>query len=296
MSAPPRGFHQRFKRRRGAVWNTPLCRWWAQGLSPHPVPVPAAKPGVSRGWSPLPAGAEEIAWRWDGRAGWDWDPHFRTFTWRHFGASESGESLQRPSRRYSRSTSGYHRLSRHHPQQGRPRGSPRWRRVPSVPSPPHRLPAGCFFYWKVSCFGSGQDMKASREPAPVPPRARRRLRCRLWPSPSCLHRLPVAAAIGTGPAPPPAAAQEGKGLAAGTTERAAVPSGRRNPSLPVRKTRALRVRQVGFCFAGCQPPSPRTLPTPTCGKKQHKEPQAGSCFHLFTSYKNLFKNASEHNI
>lgn len=189
---------------------------------------------------------------------------------------KSGEKLRRPTWCYSRVCSGYHRLPQHHPQRGWPRGSPWWRKVPAAPSPPSPPAGRMFFYWKVSCFGSGRDMKASREPAPVPPRAGRRLRCRLRPSPSCLHRLPVAAATRTGIAPPPAAAQEGEGLAAaGTMERAAVPSGSRNPSLPVRKTRALRVRWVsaagGFSFTlpgrsrarRTQPPSPEILPTPT---------------------------------
>lgn len=137
------------------------------------------------------------------------------------------------------------------------------------------LPAGrMFFYWKVGCFGSGQDMKASREPAPVPPHARQRLRCRLQPSPSCLHRLPVAAATGTGPAPPPAAAQEGKGLAATRWRGWPCPLGCRNPSLPARKTRfsacplGFGHRRVWFyCTpvpAGSQP-STASAATFTCG-------------------------------
>lgn len=96
-----------------------------------------------------------------------WDGGICAFTWLHFGASESGESLRSPTRCYSSVFSRHRRLPRHHPQRGWPTGSPRWRRAPAIPLPSHhRLPAGCCFYWKVSCFGSGRDMKASHEAAP----------------------------------------------------------------------------------------------------------------------------------
>lgn len=145
------------------------------------------------------------------------------------------------------------------------------------------LPAGrMFFYWKVGCFGSGQDMKASREPAPVPPHARQRLRCRLQPSPSCLHRLPVAAATGIGPAPPPAAAQESEGLAATRWRGGRALRAAETLLFPLIRQGSPRVRWVsatggfGFtapwCQQGCgraqraQPPSPAAeiLPTPSC--------------------------------